>query len=78
MGLVTRRSDKLDDLFNKFASDPLKPVKKPDEQPKDAKEDAAKKKVPPSKSGWEITYSAGRMTKLGRTVGAVRTVLRPA
>ncbi|MDN3537803.1 SPJ_0845 family protein [Limosilactobacillus fermentum] len=28
MGLVTRRSDKLDDLFNKFASDPLKPVKK--------------------------------------------------
>ncbi|MGL5105246.1 MAG: SPJ_0845 family protein, partial [Limosilactobacillus fermentum] len=27
MGLVTRRSDKLDDLFNKFASDPLKPVK---------------------------------------------------
>ncbi|MEK1396134.1 hypothetical protein HCZ93_06710 [Limosilactobacillus fermentum] len=43
MGLITRRSDKLDDLFNKFASDPLKPVKKPDDQPKDAKEDAAKK-----------------------------------
>lgn len=46
MGLVTRRSDKLDDLFNKFASDPLKPVKKTDDQPKDAKEDAAKKEDP--------------------------------
>ena len=43
MGLVTRRSDKLDDLFNKFASDPLKPVIKPDDQPKDTKEDAARK-----------------------------------
>ena len=43
MGLVTRRSDKLDYLCNKFASDPLKPVKNPDDQPKDAKEDAAKK-----------------------------------
>ena len=30
------------------------------------------------KGGWEITSLAGRMTKLGRTVGAARTVLRPA
>ena len=37
MGLVTRRSDKLDDLFNKFASDPLKPVKKPDAKPQPKK-----------------------------------------
>ena len=26
---------------------------------------------------WEITYSAGRMAKLGRMVDAVRIVLRP-
>ncbi len=45
MGLVTRRQDTLDRLFDNFAIDPKKPVEKPKPTDKDEKEskDEAKK-----------------------------------
>lgn len=41
MGLVTRRSEQLDRLFDQFAIDPKK--KLPKDQPKDKKKDDQKK-----------------------------------